>query len=109
MMYIIKLVVYITPYSDAIDSLTSFVWDFFYVLLDLVTILYKKNKDMLISFSKLDEVGQLGTIYHKQMSPDVNNSSPMELDQSIRMSVPTSFVQNCNRAKKKFIKALIDN
>ena len=72
----VRLVIFIVPYTDAIDSLATFVWDFFYVMLDLVTILYKKNKDILISFSKLDEVGQLGTIYHKAVSPVVNNSTP---------------------------------
>ena len=36
------------------------------ILLQLIVILFKRDKDILISFSKLDGVGQLHTVYHKK-------------------------------------------
>ena len=42
--------------------------EFVYLLFDLVIIFYKKNKDILISFSKLDDVSDLKTAYHKPIN-----------------------------------------
>ena len=56
------------------DTTRACIIEISYVLSDLVVIFYKKNKDILISFSKLDDISDLKTAYHKPINPSFSGS-----------------------------------
>jgi hypothetical protein len=72
-----------TSYFNLTSTLSTFV-EIFNLMFDIVVILYKCDKDILISFSKVDQVTDLKTMFHKptgkkQLSNQVSSSERWSL------------------------------
>ena len=70
-------------YFKLTSTLSTFV-ELFNLAFDMIVIVYKKNKDILISFSKVDEVTDLKTRFHK---PTRTSQQPNHPSGSIGSSI----------------------